>query len=80
MNHTTNKSRRISKTIAEMTIGIIGILAIMLAQIGSKSNSDSQLGNFSSSPSVKLVSVMSEDLASKVVPVTGKINWFRLLY
>ena len=70
VNTVSHNNRRISKTLVELSIGIIGIIGIMLAQISSGNANSSHL-------SVTHQMTKAQDLTAS--PLALKIDWINIL-
>ncbi|MCF6194884.1 MAG: hypothetical protein L3J46_11190 [Kangiellaceae bacterium] len=63
-----------TKTLVELSIGIIGLLAIMISQLGVQTSAPVLLEKLSSTASVKLVFMLCEELPKTVVSNTSQLN------
>jgi len=70
----TNKCKRMTKTLVELSIGIIGLLAIMISQLEAQSSSPILLERLSSAAPVKLVFMLCEELPKAAVSATQRLN------
>lgn len=77
-------NRRASKMLVELSIGIIGIIAVMLAQIASHQSAKEV--NLQSNVSSNVVYRLSDDIADKVAsltevsPMATQVNWLNILF
>jgi hypothetical protein len=72
--------KRINKTVVELTIGVIGVIGVMFAQLGA--NHESALA---ASPKIGEVKVEQQFLVTtanlkRVTPLVRQVNWFNLLF
>ena len=82
-------NRRASKMLVEFSIGIIGIIAVMLAQIAShQSDQDMkrQSNKLNSNSHGSVVYQLTDDIADKVAsltevsPMATQVNWLNILF
>lgn len=77
-------NRRASKMLVELSIGIIGLIAIMLAQIAS--HQSAEVMKLQSSSRGSVVYQLTDDIADKVAsltevsPMATKVNWLNILF
>jgi len=70
----TRKSKRMTKTLVELSIGIIGLLAIMISQLGAQNSAPVLLENLSGVAPVKLVFMLCEELPKTVTTTSQQLN------
>ncbi len=82
-------NRRASKMLVELSIGIIGIIAVMLAQIASHQSSEEmkrQSNNLYFNSHGSVVYQLTDDIADKVAsltevsPMATQVNWLNILF
>ena len=77
-------NRRASKMLVELSIGIIGMIAVMLAQIAS--HQSTKANNLQSSTNSNVVYRLTDDIADKVAsltevsPMATQVNWLNILF
>ncbi len=76
--------RRASKMLVELSIGIIGIIAVMLAQIASR-HAEKEV-NLQTTDNGYIVYQLTDDFANKVAsltevsPTVTQVNWLNILF
>ena len=70
----TDKSKRITKTFVELSIGVIGLLAVMISQLGAESKSPFLLEKLSGTAPAQLVFMLCDDLPKTAVSATRQLN------
>ena len=82
-------NRRASKMLVELSIGIIGLIAIMLAQIANQQSTEDmklQSNKMHSNSHESVVYQLTDNIADKVAsltevsPMATKVNWLNILY
>ena len=77
-------NRRASKMLVELSIGIIGLIAIMLAQIASHQLTEEM--KLQSNSHASAVYQLTDDIADKVAsltevsPMATQVNWLNILF
>jgi len=77
--------RRVNKTLVEFAIGIVGIIGIMLAQIGQQSASNNNLTVQSELAKANIAYQLSGSITRKaaslsaVSPIASAVNWNNIL-
>jgi len=69
-----NANKRVTKTLVELSIGAIGLLAVMISQLGAESKAPVLLEQLSRTTPVKLVFMICEDLPKTAVSATRRLN------
>ena len=76
--------RRVSKMLVEFSIGIIGIIAVMLAQIAS--HHSEKAVNLQTTGNGNIVHQLTDEFANKVAsltevsPMATQVNWLNILF
>jgi hypothetical protein len=77
---TTLSAKRVNKTVMELAIGVIGIIGVMIAQLGATQRIDLPSHSSEGQTGIEQCVLVMTNSLKPIPPLAKQINWVDLLF